>query len=321
MAGLNNLLSNTAQQTTTMPAWYDTAQQNIASGAGQVYNQAPAPQNTVAQNAVNTLSGPTNPFNQAASTMQGIATGAANPWLVSDTGQVTPNTSTALGGLFQAQNQQLQQMIPNITAAPDASAIGSGQFGSLRNQTAYDKSIADAQANLFAQQNAAALQNQQTGVSAGAQAGNLAQQGINNELTVGQYQQAAPFTNVANYGKVIGGLTAPTTVSNQTQLSPLNQLGTFLSATGVGSGSNVLSGLGNFGSNLISGVSNLLNPSAGNTTAPIQYNAAGQAVDQFGNLLATNAQNAYGNTGTLDQQNAAQTGSTGLGADVAQTGT
>jgi hypothetical protein len=30
---------------------------------------------------------------------------------------------------------------------------------------------------------------------------------------------------VSNYGKVIGGITAPTTVSNQTQLSPLNQLG------------------------------------------------------------------------------------------------
>jgi hypothetical protein len=52
----------------------------------------------------------------------------------------------------------------------------------------------------------------------------VAQQGINNALTVGQYQQAAPFTNVSNYGKVIGGVQAPTTVSNQTQVSPLNQI-------------------------------------------------------------------------------------------------
>jgi hypothetical protein len=62
-------------------------------------------------------------------------------------------------------------------------------------------------------------------VQAAQGAGNVAQQGINNLLTTGQYQQAAPFTNVSNYGKVIGGITAPTTVSNQTQLSPLNQIG------------------------------------------------------------------------------------------------
>jgi hypothetical protein len=84
--------------------------------------------------------------------------------------------------------------------------------------------MADAQAQLFAQQNQAALQNQQTGVQAGIGAGNVAQQDINNALTVGQYQQASPFTNVSNYGKVIGGVQAPTTVTNQTQLSPLNQI-------------------------------------------------------------------------------------------------
>jgi hypothetical protein len=106
----------------------------------------------------------------------------------------------------------------------DAGSIGSGNFGSLRGQTAYNKAMGDAQANLFAQQNAAALQNQQTGVQAGIGAGNTAQQGINNALTVGQYQQASPFANISNYGKVIGGVQAPTTVTNQTQLSPLNQV-------------------------------------------------------------------------------------------------
>jgi hypothetical protein len=84
--------------------------------------------------------------------------------------------------------------------------------------------MGDAAANLFAQQNQAALQNQQTGVQAGIGAGNVAQQDINNALTVGQYQQASPFANISNYGKVIGGVQAPTTVSNQTQLSPLNQI-------------------------------------------------------------------------------------------------
>jgi hypothetical protein len=225
MAGLNNLISNTAQQTTTLPTWFDTAQQNVVNQATAANTAAPTPQNTVAQQAVNQLSGPTNAFTNATGTLQGIASGAANPWITDAFGNVTPNTSTALGGLFQAQNQQLQQLAPNIMDPVTASGTGSGQFGSLRTQTAADKALTDAQAQLFAQQNQAALSNQSTGVQAGIGAGNVAQQGINNLLTTGQYQQAAPFTNVSNYGKVIGGITAPTTVSNQTQLSPLNQLG------------------------------------------------------------------------------------------------
>jgi hypothetical protein len=216
-----------------MPAWFDTAQQNVVNQATGALNAAPTPQNTVAQGAVNQLSGPTNAFTNATGTLQGIASGAANPWITdASTGAVSPNTNTALGGLFQAQNQQLQQLMPNITAPTDAASIGSGNFGSLRGQTAYNKAIGDAIAQQNAAQMQAALSNQQTGVQAGIGAGNVAQQGINNALTVGQYQQASPFTNVSNYGKVLGGIQAPTTVSNQTQLSPLNQVAGLVSALG-----------------------------------------------------------------------------------------
>ena len=232
MAGLNDIISNTAQQTTTMPAWFDTAQQNVVNQATGALNAAPQPQNTVAQGAVNQLSGPTNAFTNATGTLQNIASGAANPWITSPTGQVTPDTSTALGGLFQAQNQQLQQMMPNVTAPVDAASIASGNFGSLRGDTAYNKAIGDAIAQQNVAQNQAALSNQQTGVQAAIGAGNTAQTGINNALTVGQYQQAAPFTNVSNYGKVLGGIQAPTTVSNQTQLSPLNQVAGLVTALG-----------------------------------------------------------------------------------------
>ena len=242
MAGLNNIISNTARQETTLPAWFDTAQQNVVSGAQQAYGQAPTPQQTVAQGAINRLSGPTNAFTQAAGTLQNIATGAANPWITSPTGEVTPNTQTALGGLFQAQNQQLQQLMPNVTAPVTGASIGAGQFGSLRGQTAANKAMADAQAILNAQQMQAALQNQQTGVQAGLGAGNLTQQDINNLLTVGQYQQAAPFTNVSNLGKVIGGIQAPTSVYNQTQLSPLNQIAGLLTVLGGTSGTGGLLG-------------------------------------------------------------------------------
>jgi hypothetical protein len=149
---------------------------------------------------------------------------------------VAPNPYTALGGLFAAQNQQLQQLMPNITAPVEGANIASGQFGSLRGQTAVNKAMADAQAQLASQQMQAALQNQATGVNAAATAGNLTQQDIKNLLEVGQYQQAAPFVNVSNLSKILGSIQAPTTVTNQTQLSPLNQIAGIISLLGGSDG-------------------------------------------------------------------------------------
>jgi hypothetical protein len=48
--------------------------------------------------------------------------------------------------------------------------------------------------------------------------------------TLGQAQQSDPFTAAANLGKIVGGITAPTTVKNTTQLSPLNTIGSLASA-------------------------------------------------------------------------------------------
>ena len=275
MAGLNSVISNTGQQTTTLPGWFDTAQQNVVSQAGAANAAAPTPQNTVAQNAVNALSGPTNAFTTAAGTLQNIASGAANPFMTDPTtGQVSPNTNTPLGSLFQAQNQQLQQTMPQYTAPVDASAIGSGNFGSLRGQTAYNKAMGDAQANLFAQQNQAALQNQATGVQAGIGAGNVSQENINNLLTTGQYQQAAPFINASNYGKILGGIQAPTTVNNQTQLSPLNQIAGLISVLGGQSGQTGL--LGQIGiSGGLQGLINKIPNLFGSSTPAIDPNTGG----------------------------------------------
>jgi hypothetical protein len=267
MAGLNNIISNTARQETTLPSWFDTAQQNVVSSAGQAFGAAPAPQQTVAQNAVNQLQDPNNAFSQASGTLQSIASGAANPFITNPTtGQVTPNTGTALGGLFQAQNQQLQQLMPNVTAPVEGGNIASGQFGSLRGQTAVNKAMGDAQAQLAAQQMQAALTNQATGVNAAQGVGNLEQQEINNLLSVGQYQQASPFTNVSNYGKVLGGIQAPTTVSNQTQLSPLNQVGGLIAALGgTGGGTGILNSLG------VGGLTGLFNTVGDYFRGPVTY--------------------------------------------------
>jgi len=234
MAGLSDFITNKAQQTTTMPDWYDTAQQNIVSQAGTAVDKMPTLQNTVAGQAINNLGGANNPFIQAQGTLGQIATGAANPWITGANGQVAPNTNTAMGGLFQAQNQQLNQLMPQYTAPVTGANVASGNFGSLRGQTAYNKAMGDAQAALFAQQMQAALQNQQTGVNAATGQGSVGAQGTTAMTTLGQAQQSDPFTAAANYGKIVGGITSPTTVENTTQLSPLNTIGSLASAgTGI----------------------------------------------------------------------------------------
>jgi hypothetical protein len=235
MAGLSDLITNTANQTTSMPAWYDTAQQAIVNQAGNAMAQTPNLQSTVAGQAINNLKGPSNPFLQAQGTLGQISSGAANPWITDpSTGQVTPNTGTAMGGLFQAQNQQLNQLMPNVRAPVEGANIAGGNFGSLRGETAVNKAMGDAQAQLFAQQMQAALQNQQTGVSAATGLGNVGQQGTASMTTLGQAQQSDPFTAAANFGKIVGGIQAPTTTANRTQLSPLNTLGSLATAGSAG---------------------------------------------------------------------------------------
>ena len=279
MAGLNNTISNIGQQTTTLPGWFDTAQQNAVTQAGNALNAAPQPGQTVAQNAVNSL-GPTNAFTNATGTLQNIATGAANPWITGANGQVTPNTNTAMGGLFQAQNQQLNQLLPSATAPVQGANIASGNFGSLRGQTAIDKAKADAFANLSTQQMTAALQNQATGVNAASGAGNVAQQGIQNQLQAGQYQQAAPFINASNYGKILGGIQAPTTVQNQTQLSPLNQISGLIAALGGQSGTTGI--LGQLG--ITNGLQGLLG-SIGSSFGSSGSNPSFDITTDWGNIV------------------------------------
>lgn len=264
MAGLSDFLTSTSTQSTTMPTWYDTAQQNIANQATTAASNMPSLQNTVAGGAISNLSGANNPFMQAQNTLGSIAQGAANPWITGANGQVTPNTNTALGGLFAAQNQQLNQLLPSATAPIQGANVATGNFGSLRGQTAIDKAKADAFANLATQQMQAALQNQQTGVAAGTGLSSVGQQGTQTMTTLGQAQQSDPFTAAANMGKIVGGLTAPTTVTNATQLSPLQQIAAVMAALpATETGANaVLGALG------LGDIKSLLGRITGGTTTP-----------------------------------------------------
>ena len=241
MAGLNNLLSDTQQTSTTMPDWYNTAQTNINTAGANAAANAPTLGQTTAGQAINTLQGSNNPFSQAQGTLNTIAQGAANPWITDSSGNVTPDTSTAMGGLFAAQNQQLNSMLPSLTSGTEAGAIGSGNFGSLRGQTAVDTARGNAFDTLAAQQMQAALTNQQQGVSAATNLGNVGQQGINAEMNVGQTEMNAPFTNATNYANLIGSMQVPTTTTSQVQTSPLTQAATLANAL---QGTGAAGGLG-----------------------------------------------------------------------------
>ena len=234
-SGLNNILSSTNQVQTTLPSWYDAAQQNVVNQAGTALGGAPSFANTTAQGAVNTLQGQANPFTQAQGSLNTIAQGAANPWNVNQvTGQVTPNVNTALGGLFQAQNQQLNQLMPTALAPTQATGIGTGGFGGLRAQTAVDTAKTNALSTLQAQQMQAALQNQQTGATAGGALGNVGAQGITAGLNTGAAQMNAPFQGATNYSNLINSVNVPATVSQQNQLSPLQMVSTLAGLPSVG---------------------------------------------------------------------------------------
>lgn len=283
-SGLNNFFTDTMSKQTVLPSWYDAAQQNIINRAGTALGQAPQFQDTVAQGAINTLAGTNNPFTQAQNYLGQISSGAANPWIVDQaTGTVTPNVNTALGGLFAAQQQQLNQTLPTLTAKDQAGAIGSGNFGSLRGQTAIDTAKANALANLQAQQMTAAMQNQQIGTSAATGLGNVGQQGISSGLTAGTAQMNAPFQNIGTYGNLVNAVSVPGQVLEQNQMSPLSTIGALAGTPAAASG--ILNALGvggsqllNIGKGLTNWISNLnpaIDPNTGLTNPSMPTDMTG----------------------------------------------
>lgn len=235
MSALSDLSTSTGTSTTTLPSWYCAAQQGVVKAGINAFNTAPQLSQTLAQCGINKISNPaTNPFSAPQSTLGTIASGAANPFIkCAATGQMTPNTCTAMGQLFAAQRQQLLQCMPWTTAPVESGGIASGNFGSLRGQTAVDTAMGGALNAMLACQSKMALQNQQTGVQAAANQANVGQQCLTNLMNMGQTQMTAPYTNVANAANILGTIKAPETVSTTQTATPINQLGA-LSNLGCG---------------------------------------------------------------------------------------
>jgi hypothetical protein len=280
MAGLNDLVSDVKQEAVSLPSWYTAAQQDVANQAKTAASAVPALSATPAAGAISDMMGPNNAFNQGQNALNTIASGAANPWMQSATGQTVGNPNTAMGGLFNAQTDYLNQIMPNVTAAPTAASIGSGQFGSLRGMTAAQKARGDAFSDLAQKQMTAALQNQQTGVSAGTGLGQTGLQESQAATGLTDLQTKYPFAGAINYGNLINSMKVPETRNTQVQYSPLSQatgLLSVLNGTGgvggtTGSGAGLLGGL----SSLIGGVGTLFNP---NNTGSWNFNTGANVFD------------------------------------------
>jgi len=229
-------VSTTQTQATTAPDYYTNYLSNLASqgqqaGAGAHYVGATGLQNQAFQNVAQNVGNYQPALNQA----QNLTTQAAQgPNINQFMNPYTQDVVNQIGVLGQRNIQE--NLAPNATAG----AVGTGQFGSQRGAQVLGNTLRDAATNITAQQQAAlqqgytqalqAAQNQQQlGLSAGAQMGNLAGQqqnlGLNDvnalatlggqQQQIGQNQQLFPLQALTAESGILKGLTVPTSVSSQ----------------------------------------------------------------------------------------------------------
>jgi hypothetical protein len=143
-----------------------------------------------------------NPFMTAMNTLQGVASGAANPFLANG----DPNKQTALGGLFAAQNAKLNQILPELAAKEGAGGIGGGNFGSLRGQTAVNTARAGALTTLAEQQNKAALEAQGYAINAAKGVGDVGSQYSTAALNTTDKEMNANINQLAKYSDLVNAM-------------------------------------------------------------------------------------------------------------------
>lgn len=205
--------------TTTLPSWFSTAQQAVATAAPTVYGAATDPSKTVASGLVSNLNSQTaNPFTTAISGLQTAQTANLNPFL--STG--APDTSTPLGALFASQNAKLDQLLPQLTSQVGAGGIGTGNYGSLRGQTATETARAGALTSLNEQQNKALLDAMGQSIQAGSVLGNVGSQYGTTALNTATQEMMGGLPALSKYSDIISGM-GPTTDRTSTELTQGSQ--------------------------------------------------------------------------------------------------
>lgn len=227
-----SVFDTSSTTTTTLPSWFTTAQQNIATQAPQTYQAATAPGNTVAAGLISDLNSQTsNPFTTAISGLQASQTANANPFM--PTG--APNTASPLGALFAAQNAKLDQILPELSSQVGAGGIASGNMGSLRGQTAINQARAGALTTLAEQQNKAALDAGQQSIQAGQALGNVGSQYGTTGINLANLEMMGGLPALAKYSDIINamGPTTDKTVGTVQQGSSYENLLKGLNAAGA----------------------------------------------------------------------------------------
>ena len=232
-----SVFDTTSTTTTTLPSWFTTAQQAIATQAPQTYQGATAPGSTVAAGLINDLNSQTaNPFTTAISGLQTAQTANANPFLSSG----APNTASPLGGLFASQNAKLDQILPELTAQVGAGGIGTGNYGSLRGQTATNTARAGALTTLAEQQNKAYMDAMQQSIQAGQALGNVGAQYGTTTMNTANQEMMGGLPTLAKYSDIINAMGPTTNKSVATETSKGDYANFLAGLTAIGGGGQTL---------------------------------------------------------------------------------
>ena len=233
-----SVFDSSTTSNTTLPTWFTTAQQNIATQAPTTYGAATAPGDTTAAGLISNLNSQTaNPFTTAISGLQATQTANANPWLASG----APDTSTPLGGLFASQNAKLDQILPEITSNVGAGGIASGNMGSLRGQTAINTARAGALTTLAEQQNKAALDAASQSIQAGSALGNVGSQYGSTALNTANQEMMGGLPALAKYSDIINNMGVNTNKTVEGTTSKGDYANFLAGLTAIGGAGNVLS--------------------------------------------------------------------------------
>jgi len=287
-------ITTTEQQQTTLPDFYTNYLQDVANlGTNAVQQGGVAGFGPLQQQAFQMA--PNAAFSGAqtagaGANLLGAAGTTGAPDIVNN--YMNPYTGNVVNEMARLQQQNLQRnVLPTIAGG----GVGTGSFGSRRQQQALGQTLADMQANLTGQQYGAlntgynnAITNAQTDLTrqmqAGQGLGNIANQQYNIgsgglkqlsdlggiQQTQGQNQLNYPMIQAQNFAKLMQGYTMPTGTaiqkvgpgsSGQYSASPLGQISGLLTGIGSfmnsGSGSSGTGTTGTSGQNVVNGLLNL----------------------------------------------------------------
>lgn len=225
---MSNVFDTSKTTTTSLPSWYTDAQKDAATKAGAALNSTVPYADTAIQGVISNFNKPDNAYNQATQNLLNIQSGNANAFLPN--GQ--PNPQSPLGQLFAAQNNQLNQILPGVTAKEGSVGIGGGNFGSLRGQTATNTARGGALTTLAEQQAKAMLDAQNQSINAGTAVGNIQNQYGTEGVNLTNSQLAGGLPSVAKYEDILGAL-ATTLPKTSTETSSQGAYANALSSIGA----------------------------------------------------------------------------------------